>query len=472
MITTMRKTFRQTLALAVNEAREGQKVIVSRTIPISNMTPLHFYAAAEDLYAGERTFWMSPDSERAMVGAGNEWIIETAEQSSARFSEIETEWKRFKKYTDYPGSRDKPGPVLMGGFSFDPLKNENLRWKPYKEGRFVLPVFLGSWKKGREPEVTISKVILPEETAEEAEADFIQKALYIKNLSQSKAEGAGTPAPFELNEHHTEEWLQSISKATAAIRRGELDKVVLAREVTLHSDEGFDRLSALHTLVSDQQSSFRFSFENGSSSFIGATPERLVKMKDQHVHSACMAGTIRRGSSKKEDQRLEQELLNDHKNLEEHAYVVKMIKGALENYCSSLDCPDAPGIYKTKNVQHLYTPINGRLKKESSLLEIVRRLHPTPALGGLPQAEAVEMIRKIEPMDRGWYAAPVGWFDSKGNGEFAVAIRSGLVEDRTAVLYAGCGIVKDSDPELEYEETKIKLRPMLSALGGLKYDRI
>ncbi|WP_338777892.1 isochorismate synthase [Metabacillus sp. FJAT-52054] len=469
MITTMRKTFRETLALAVDDAKQGQQVIVSRTIPVPHINPLHFFAAAEDLYSGERTFWMSPNSDETMVGAGNEWIIDTAEQSNARFTEIETEWKRFKKYTD--SSNSDKGPILMGGFSFDPFKNENHLWEPYKEGRFVLPSFLGVWKKGQKPEVTIAKVILPNETVEEAEADFTERALYVKKLCRGKITAGSTPAPFEMNEHHTEEWLASITKATESIRNGELDKVVLARDITLDSETPIDVQGALKTLINEQQSSFRFIFENGSSSFIGATPERLVQIKDQHVRSACLAGTIKRGSSDKEDQLLERELLEDQKNLEEHAYVVKMIREALLNHCSDLQCPNGPGIYKTKNVQHLYTPIEGVLNNQSSLLDIVKHLHPTPALGGLPQEKAMSMIREIEPMHRGWYAAPIGWLDTEGNGEFAVAIRSSLVKENSAVLYAGCGIVKDSNPKMEYEETKMKLRPMLSALGGLKYDR-
>nr|WP_241680256.1 isochorismate synthase [Metabacillus mangrovi] len=359
----------------------------------------------------------------------------------------------------------------MGGFSFDPLKNSSADWTSYKNGRFTLPKYLCRWERGKKPEVTICKVLNGEESFIEAEADFLGRIRYIESLVKKSGVASGNPAPFEMMEHHTDDWLHSIIEATAAIKEGQLDKVVLAREISMKSDEPIDVRSALDTLIKEQQTSFRFVIENGSSSFIGATPERLIKIQDRFMQSACLAGTIKRGSSKKEDRALENSLLNDQKNLEEHAYVVKMIREALQEHSSELMIPENPGIYKTKNVQHLFTPIEGSLSEDSSLLHIVRQLHPTPALGGLPQQKALEMIRDLEPMERGWYAAPVGWMDAEGNGEFAVAIRSALVKDHSAVLYAGCGIVKDSIPEMEYEETKIKLRPMLSALGGLKYDR-
>ena len=123
-------------------------------------------------------------------------------------------------------------------------------------------------------------------------------------------------------------------------------------------------------------------------------------------------------------------------------------------------------ILKTRDIQHLYTPVTGKAKKDTSLLLLVDRLHPTPALGGLPKEKAVEKIREVEELDRGFYGAPLGWVDYKGNGEFAVSIRSGLIQGDEASLFAGCGVVEDSNPESEYIETKIKFRPMLTALGG------
>ena len=156
------------------------------------------------------------------------------------------------------------------------------------------------------------------------------------------------------------------------------------------------------------------------------------------------------------------------KNLMEHQYVVDMIKEAMEETCSEVIIPEQPRLLKLKNIQHLYTPVKGKANQDTSLLSLVERLHPTPALGGLPKNAAIEKIREVEDLDRGLYGGPIGWFDYQGNGEFAVAIRSGLIQGDEASIFAGCGVVEDSIAEMEYEETNIKFTPMLSALGGLK----
>ena len=144
-----------------------------------------------------------------------------------------------------------------------------------------------------------------------------------------------------------------------------------------------------------------------------------------------------------------------------------MIKGAIEDTCSEVDIPSEPRLLKLRHIQHLYTPVKGKPNLGTSLLMLVERLHPTPALGGVPTTSAMLKIREVEDMDRGFYGGPIGWLDYQGNGEFAVAIRSGLIQENEASIFAGCGVVENSEPESEYEETKIKFKPMLSALGGI-----
>lgn len=167
-----------------------------------------------------------------------------------------------------------------------------------------------------------------------------------------------------------------------------------------------------------------------------------------------------------DDEMLAWQLLNDEKNREEHDYVVQMIKQSVAPYVESFDIPDAPVIYPLKSLQHLFTPVTATLKSDATILDLVKQLHPTPALGGEPRDKALQFIDEKEPFDRGWYAGPIGWLDANFDGEFAVAIRSGLITENQATLFAGCGVVKDSDPRAEYEETRIKFTPMLDALGG------
>ncbi|HEY5640241.1 MAG TPA: isochorismate synthase, partial [Dehalococcoidia bacterium] len=218
-----------------------------------------------------------------------------------------------------------------------------------------------------------------------------------------------------------------------------------------------------------------FAFARGDSCFLGATPERLVRVDrpaldgrdaPSMVRADCLAGSARRGATEEEDWRLGESLRADPKELHEHAVVVQALRDGLEPLCSRLDIPEAPGLLRLPNVQHLHTPIEGVLSTERGVLELVERLHPTPAAGGLPRDAALPLIRQLESFDRGWYAGPVGWVDGRGDGEFAVAIRSALIRRQEAFLYAGCGIVAGSDPEREYSESCLKLRPMLWALNG------
>jgi menaquinone-specific isochorismate synthase len=219
-------------------------------------------------------------------------------------------------------------------------------------------------------------------------------------------------------------------------------------------------------LFNQQHDSFIFAFESNGDCFIGASPERLVKKQGNDIFSTCLAGSIPRGKTEEEDQFLGEQLLNDQKNLIEHRFVVEMIKEALEESCDELKLPDKPQLMKIRDIQHLYTPVIGKCHKDTSLLLLVERLHPTPALGGLPKKAAVEKIRQVEVLDRGFYAGPLGWVDYNQNGEFAVSIRSGLIQGKEASLFAGCGVVADSNTESEYLETGLKFRPMLRALGG------
>jgi len=159
-------------------------------------------------------------------------------------------------------------------------------------------------------------------------------------------------------------------------------------------------------------------------------------------------------------------LLHDHKNLFEHELVVSMIEDALRPYCTDINIPAEPVLMKMPDIQHLYTPVRGKANEGFSILNVVENLHPTPALGGVPTKAALSIIREKEHMDRGFYAGPIGWTDYKGNGEFAVGIRSGLINRDKAYLYAGCGIVSDSVSEEELKETRIKFQPMLKATGG------
>jgi menaquinone-specific isochorismate synthase len=199
--------------------------------------------------------------------------------------------------------------------------------------------------------------------------------------------------------------------------------------------------------------------------FYGATPELLARVDGRHLQTMGLAGSIRRGSTPAMDDALAQTLLHSKKDLYEHEVVVDSIQRRLQPVVSELHISAAPEVLKLGYIQHLYSAIHGRLKEKSGILPIVEILHPTPALGGSPRTLAMQFIREAEPVPRGWYAAPVGWIDHQLDGTFSVAIRSAVAQDRRVWLHAGAGIVADSDPQKEWEETALKFQPMLHALG-------
>jgi isochorismate synthase len=262
-------------------------------------------------------------------------------------------------------------------------------------------------------------------------------------------------------------WQQIVADAVASIRSGVYEKVVLARSVKVtRPEEPFEVEDTLMRLRESYPGAYVFAFQRGSRYFVGATPERLIFAHDGQLRTMALAGSYPRGATEKEDQRLGAELLHSAKNKQEHEFVVAQIRTALADLCSKVWIADAPHLLRLKNIQHLETPIFGELLPGRCVLEALEGLHPTPAVGGLPQHAALEAIREHEQLDRGWYAGPVGWVDAQGNGEFAVALRSALVEGDSAMLFAGCGIVADSNPESEYTESCWKLQVMLRGLGG------
>jgi salicylate biosynthesis isochorismate synthase len=264
------------------------------------------------------------------------------------------------------------------------------------------------------------------------------------------------------------QWRDSVARLAGAVGRGRLDKVVLSRRVELQTSEVVGVAGALRRLVDSAAGSTIFAFGRGSSTFLGATPERLVSLRRGQVETMAMAGSAGRASDPAADDELAARLLESDKEREEHAVVVAMLRDALAPLTTDLRISQRPVVERFRHVQHLVTPISGQLLAEADVLALVERLHPTPAVAGAPRDLALELIAEEEPDDRGWYAGPVGWLDQHGDGEFAVALRSGLVSGDRATLFAGCGIVADSDPDREWQESAMKLLALSSALGRVQ----
>ncbi|GEL77918.1 isochorismate synthase [Tenuibacillus multivorans] len=460
MLQTKQLQIYEQLSMAKEQLNEQQPTQqVSVVEPIDPINPVDYFTAFEHEQT-HRMFWKDTTDTTYYVGIG---VHKVFQANQDRFATIKNQWKRF--LNDIMISDDvkkETGPLLFGGFSF----NENIKgekWANFKPGQMVLPKMMLT--VNHDSYYMTYNVQLSQET----DLDLLVSELegWHDKVQETKEYDANTHSLQSLNSLDYGEWEKLINEAVETIKRGDLGKVVLARELNAKFNQDINISVVLKRLELQQSDSYIFIFDQGDETFISATPERLVRVQGRDLLSTCLAGTTGRGQIESEDDLLAWQLLNDEKNLNEHDYVVRMIKDAIEPLSETVDIPEKPVIYPLRALQHLYTPVTATLKSTTSIFDLIERLHPTPALGGEPRDKAIKYIEEEEPFERGWYAAPIGWIDHEGNGEFAVAIRSGLIQHDQATLFAGCGIVADSVPDAEFEETKLKFTPMLDALGGV-----
>lgn len=439
---------------------------ITETIEVEGVTPLSFFEAGAASYKGQRMFWQNPERDFSLIGIGHAHVLKTS-NLHGRFEDVQTEWKAM--CSRLPEKELLVRPSLFGGFSFDPLNPKKSEWVSFPETYFALPVFQLQEKDGK---TFISIHQFTKELGGEHALPGLRKKR--DELIQSAKRLNGKVHSKQVVESHQElhkdVYMESIDQVTAAIKAGQAAKVVIARCMELAFKEQVTAAAALSQVSKEQTSSYLFGIEAEEQFFFGATPERLVKVEKGMALSTCLAGSTRRGKDEKEDLALGAELLLDRKNRSEHQYVVDMIDQVFKEHCEGVNIPQKPELMKIRDIQHLHTPVRGSLKDGAGLMDLVKSLHPTPALGGEPKQQALSLIRQYETMNRGFYAAPVGWMDSRGDGEFAVAIRSALLDGKRAFLYAGGGIVANSTPQSEYAETWVKFRPMLRALGGQMRD--
>lgn len=443
--------------------RLGKQVLVSSVIEINQTDLPAFFSYQEHMYRGNRFYWSEPGRALTYVGLGAVLTIE-ADDKQNRFKYVDSKWKAIVDDAIVDKPSPYTGPILFGGFSFDPQIEQSEKWSDFAHTSFAVPKFMITAHDGRYY-MTSNQLIAPnEERAEDAELERLLSEL--PPLVDSEV----LDAPHDSMIHEEiapSDWMTAVEQAAASIREGNLEKVVLARTVMLQSDEAFRTEAVLRSLLKEQLNTYVFAIDKPNSCFVGATPERLIRREGQQLLTLSLAGSVARGQTPQEDEELASFLRHDLKNLHEHRLAVDMIVAAMQQLCVHVDAPDAPIIRKLKDIQHLATPIKGKVKEGVSLLQAVEALHPTPALGGMPRERALEAIRTLEQMDRGWYAAPIGWMNTDSDGEFAAAIRSALLREELAYLFAGCGIVGDSEPLSEYKETSLKFTPMLKALDAL-----
>jgi isochorismate synthase len=449
-----------TLAARLRRAAASQApgTLLAVTSRVQPVEPLALHAAAAGMGA---SLWLQPDRGFSLVAIGEAWAARPS-AGPDRFSAVSGAWSALlqRAVIDSDGPRGS-GPVLLGGFSFDDAPAPSAVWQGFEPACMVLPAALLtttaegawltlSWRVGSSPHP--ESIVRTWETVAQA---------------ATKGEVARSAPSLRLVGHRPEPaaWRDSVARLAGAVGRGRLDKAVLARRVDLAASSDIDVTAVLAGLATSAPESTLFAISRGTRCFVGATPERLVSLAGRELRTVAMAGSARRMADASADDALALGLLGSDKEHEEHAVVVAMLREALAPVAERLDVAVRPEIVRLRHVQHLVTPISGRLRDDADVLALVQRLHPTPAVGGAPRQLALELIAEEERIERGWYAAPLGWIDHRGDGEFVVALRSGVVHGSEVSLFAGCGIVADSDPEREWDESAAKLQALGSALG-------
>ena len=406
------------------------------------------------------------DPQGAGVVASYEWPAQgLAMVAIGEAARIEAPWgagpgalgAQARALVDRPGGGDLPGlrPRLLGGFRFDASAVLGAPWEAFGAGWLVLPrvLFLATGES--------NALIL----APSAEAHDV--AALVERAQRAPSEPAAAPRALRVEQPmDRERWLSSVATIASEVRAGLYEKAVLASTQQLAGDAPISIGRALARLRADYADCHLFTMTSGDSTFLGASPELLVSLTRGRVRALGLAGSTRRGVDPEEDERLGAALLESAKNRIEHETVVRAIRERLEGATEDLLAPNQPQLRRLRNIQHLSTEISGRVRPGVDILDLVQRLHPTPAVCGWPADRAREVIRQHEAFDRGWYAGPVGWMDGAGDGDFAVGLRSAVVRGARAWLFAGNGIMGDSLPQPEFDEVQLKFRPLGEALGG------
>lgn len=443
--------------------------LLSITLPIAGIDPLAALELNPDYE--EKFYWAHPENSISISAAG--MVRELKATGKHRFDEITGQTIQAKQeiqaYTAIQHSM--AGPLFLGGYSFND-HNIGQIWKKFGAARFVLPEWmlveignlhlltLAIEKNGRAADDIYQEII-------SKITDFLNLAGQLQHSEVQKDTQSNILCTLQAPEDRNH-WFAKVKKAKKLIDQNKFEKIVLARSVSFQSKRTIVPTVLAHKLRQKYPACYNFMIQRDpQTSFIGASPERLASFNNGVFLTEGLAGSISRGKSALEDASLAHTLLNSAKDREEHRFVVQAIDDNLKPYSNQVDHPKQPQIKKLQNVQHLFTPIRASIKEGVEIHELVQKMHPTPAVGGYPKTESVTYIQEIEQIDRGWYSAPVGWFNLKGSGEFAVAIRSALLHKNKAELFAGCGIVANSDPEKEWKETLLKFVPLMDALNQL-----
>lgn len=385
----------------------------------------------------EHFFWERDGT--AVAGVGSAWTVHAAGPD------------RFARVADAVATLPRDA-IATGGFAFDESPVGRGTWRAFPSTTWTVPRLAIVRGDGGARLVAAGSGDL--------DAELYRVA---PRLRRPQPSPAGATRYQAVVRRDAGTWRRMVERTLDDIAAGRLAKLVLARAAVIRADRPFDPLRVVHRLRAAYPACAVFAVRMGGATFVGATPERLVRVDGGCLTTAALAGTTGRGAGPAADRALADALLASPKERAEHAHVVADLHARLAPVCHDLQLAAEPSVLATETVQHLHTAVTARLRAGHGILDAVAALHPTPAICGAPRPAALRVLRAREGLDRGWYGGGVGWLDGEA-AEVSVAIRCALLAGRTATLYAGAGIVDGSRWDAELEETRLKLRPLLGAL--------
>ncbi|HEX7244642.1 MAG TPA: isochorismate synthase [Solirubrobacterales bacterium] len=436
---------------------KGRRTVVSVTAEVEALDPCAAVFASR--LASDRWFcWEQPDREFALAALGV--AHEVTSRGPGRFRDLARDCLSGELVVDEPrGLPAGAGAVWVGGMAFDPNGGGTPPWSSFSPASLALPE-LSVCRSGSATFLTLNATVRPGEDPEAIVARMEARLTGLRSEPLPMLDPY--PGNVEISSvRPPEDFERMIGAATARIEAGEMSKVVLAREVLVSASSAHDPAAVFGALREQFTSCFCFCCGTPEAAFLGASPELLLRRSGASLSTVALAGSTRRSSDPAVDDHLGEQLLRSGKDRREHEIVAGCIVRALRPHAVWVETAPEPEIVTVANIQHLATPIVAQLAEPRSAVELAGLLHPTPAVGGEPRGAAARAIAELEEMERGWYAGPVGWMDATEDGEFCVALRSALLRDREARLYAGVGVVTGSDPAAELAETEIKLEALL-----------
>lgn len=427
--------------------RAGPARLVAASVRLADAPdPLGWLAAAG---TGLRTYWQDGDHWIAGIGA----TATVGAAGARRFVRASAAIARLAGVAEVEGP-EATRPLFIGGFAFE--ERPGAGWRGFPALRLVAP---RTTLERRGDEILLTVTVRAGGGAD-VRTQLLAARRDAAALSRATLPEAVTPCVSLRSLSGDDEWLALVARASADVRAERLVKVVLARAVRARAASPIDPVGVVSRLRDAHPDARVFWVGTPGASFVGATPEWLVRVRGRDVRTVALAGSLASG-------RPGEALLASAKDRLEHAIVVDAIVGRLASISDRVVAGSEPVVGSIGYIQHLRTPIAARLRERLDALVVAGHLHPTPAIAGAPRDAALRVIRARERVARGWYGGGVGWIDAKGDGEFAVAIRSAVLRGTTARLFAGAGIVAASDPRSELAETETKLLPMLRALGAV-----